>query len=104
MRFRLPNVDRVGLVMDISRILAERHINILSMEVDLRVIFLEVQPLSHHAARELAECLLTVPGILDVEMIDLMPHQERSQQIQKKLTTVQDGITAVDRYGCIAFC
>ena len=104
MRFRLPNVDRVGLVMDISRILAERHINILSMEVDLRVIFLEVQPLSHHAARELAECLLTVPGILDVEMIDLMPHQERSQQIQAMLTSVQDGIIAIDRHGRITQC
>lgn len=104
MRFRLPNVDRVGLVMDISRILAERHINILSMEVDLRVIFLEVQPLSHHAARELAECLLTVPGILDVEMIDLMPHQERSQQIQAMLTSVQDGIIAIDRHGRIIQC
>ena len=30
-RLKLPNVDRVGLVLDISEVLAARKINIISM-------------------------------------------------------------------------
>ncbi|RPJ39734.1 MAG: ACT domain-containing protein, partial [Deltaproteobacteria bacterium] len=34
MRLKIPNIDRVGLVLDISRVLADRGVNIVSMEVE----------------------------------------------------------------------
>ena len=42
-RLKLPNVDRVGLVLDISQTLAKRRINILSMEVEPNTTYLELE-------------------------------------------------------------
>ena len=39
LRLKIPNIDRVGLVLDISQILADRRFNILSMEVELNTAY-----------------------------------------------------------------
>ena len=45
-RLKLPNVDRVGLVLDISEVLAARKINIISMEVEPNTAYLELEPMT----------------------------------------------------------
>ncbi len=101
MRFKIPNLDRVGLVLDISQALAERKINILSMEVELRTMYLEIVPLSSIAYQELIDHLKSISGILEVHPIDLMPHQERAEQLKAVLTSVSDGILAIAHDGCV---
>jgi transcriptional regulator of aroF, aroG, tyrA and aromatic amino acid transport len=96
-RVKIPNIDRVGLVLDISQALAVRKINIISMEVELTAIYLETEQLAEEANRELNDCLHSIPGIVDVVPIDLMPHQEKSEQLKMVLDSASDGIVAIDR-------
>lgn len=96
MRLKLPNEDRVGLVLDISQALARRHINILAMEVELKTIYLEIEELPAEAGQELIADLRGIPGILDVLEIELMPYQEKSEQLKAILASTSDGIIAVD--------
>ena len=99
MRFKIPNLDRVGLVLDISKALAAREINILSMEVELRTVYLEIVPLGKEACKKLIEDLKSIGGVLDVQPIDLMPHQEKAEQLKAVLTSVGDGILAIGQEG-----
>ncbi|MBP2642715.1 MAG: tyrR [Firmicutes bacterium] len=95
-RLKIPNVDRVGLVLDISSLLAEEHINILSMEVELKTVYLETEELTPTTTDKLIRQLLLIPGILDIIEIDLMPHQEKAEQLNAVLASVSDGIIAID--------
>lgn len=98
---KLPNVDRVGLVNDISRVLAERKINIHSMEVEPNTVFLEIHPLPASEKQAVFTLLQQIPQITAVIEIPLMPYQEKSEQLKAVLSSVSDGIVAVDQYGTI---
>ncbi|VBB05820.1 pas fold-4 [Lucifera butyrica] len=93
---KIPNVDRVGLVLDISRVLAERHINIVSMEVELNTVYLETEQLSPADQEYVREHIKNIPQVNDVFVIELMPHQEKAEQLKAVLTSVSDGIIAID--------
>ncbi len=104
LRLKLPNIDRVGLVLDISRALAERRINILAMEVELMTIYIEIEELSAESCQELIACLGAIPGILAVNEIDLLPYQEKSEQLKAVLASASDGIIAVDYQARVTQC
>lgn len=101
MRIKIPNIDRVGLVLDIAQILAARQINIISMEVELKIVYLETAPLDEQTTADLCRELRTIPGVLDLAPVDLMPHQEKSEQLNTVLAAANDGILAIDRHGRI---
>ncbi|MDR3588207.1 MAG: sigma 54-interacting transcriptional regulator [Negativicutes bacterium] len=104
MRLKLPNIDRVGLVLDISRALAERRINILSMEVELKTIYIEIEELPAESGQELIADLRAISGILAVDEIELMPYQEKAEQLKAVLASTGDGIIAVDHQARITQC
>lgn len=101
LRLRIPNVDRVGLVLDISQVLVAWRINIVSMEVELNTTYLETEPLSPQTRNDIIESLKAIPHVLDVVEIDLMPHQVRTEQLRAVMTAVSDGIIAIDPEGRI---
>lgn len=98
---RLPNVDRVGLVLDISKALAARSINIVSMEVEPNTTFLELTAMAESVRQEVVAALLSIPQVLGVEEIDMMPHQVRTEQIKAVLESVSEGIVAINSAGVV---
>lgn len=99
---RIPNQDRVGLVLDISKILAAQNINILSMEVAPNDMYLEITPpLSPWLFASLKEKIMNIPQIHDVLITSHMPYEEREQQIKAVLNSIGEGIVAVNRDGLI---
>ncbi|WP_425060261.1 Transcriptional regulatory protein TyrR [Sporomusa carbonis] len=101
LRLRISNIDRVGLVLDISRVLAVKKINIISMEVELNSIFIEVEPLEELAKQNIINELRSIPQITAVTEISLMPHQERAEQLNAVLTSISEGIIGIDLEGRI---
>jgi TyrR family helix-turn-helix protein/PAS domain S-box-containing protein len=99
MRLKIPNIDRVGLVQDISRVLAGRGVNIVSMEVELNTTYIETEPLPPETREGIIEALKKVPQILDVIIIDFLPHQVRTEQLKAVMASVSDGIVAIDHEG-----
>jgi transcriptional regulator of aroF, aroG, tyrA and aromatic amino acid transport len=95
---RIPNQDRIGLVFDISRILAEQNINIISMEVAPNDMYLEIgpPPLADRLVW-LQEQLLSISQIQDVRVTSHMPHQEREQKLKTVLDSIVEGIVAINR-------
>ena len=94
--FKLPNIDRVGLVQDISKILATYKINIISMEVQLNTLYFEVEQLPNGEMDIVLDKLKNVSHIVTVQKITDMPHQQLVQQLRAVLNSVSDGIIAID--------
>ncbi len=99
LRLRIPNIDRVGLVLDISQVLAARHFNILTMEVEPNTVYLEIEAILPADKETIIAALKTVPQVIDAAEIDLMPHQEKAEQIKAVLASVGEGIVAIDHRG-----
>lgn len=104
MRLRMPCIDRVGLVRDISIILEQRTINIVSIEVEQEAIFLECQSVLEEEQDELIPALRGIPGVHCVEKINFMPSKERAEQLGAVLTSVRDGILVINCKGIIIQC
>ncbi|SHK50034.1 sigma 54-interacting transcriptional regulator [Desulforamulus aeronauticus] len=104
MRLRMPCGDRLGLIHDISVVLRDKKINMISIEIDQGFIFLECHRVPAEQKTELMAALKGVPGIYDVQPISFMPFKERAEQLNAVLTTVQDGILAINRQGIVTQC
>lgn len=104
MRLRMPCIDRVGLVKDISIILEERTINIVSIEVEQGAIFLECQSVPENKQAEVIEALCGVVDVHRVERVNFMPSKERAEQLGAVLTSVRDGILVINCEGIIIQC
>lgn len=100
----MPCIDRVGLVRDISIILEQRTINIVSIEVEEGAIFLECQAVPEEKQEELIEALGDVADVHRVEKTRFMPSKERAEQLDAVLTSVNDGILVVNCEGVIIQC
>ncbi|MDF2569259.1 MAG: tyrR [Sporomusa sp.] len=101
LRLKISNIDRLGLVLDISHVLAVRQINIISMELEINTIYIEIEPLNETNKQYLISELCAIAQVTAVTEINLMPHQEKAEQLNAVLTSVSDGIIGIDLEGLI---
>jgi len=94
--FKITNVDRIGLVQDVSKVLTAYHINILSMEVQLNSLYVEIEQLSKDKTTLVFDKLKGIPSIIDVQKINYMPRQQLTQELRAILSSISDGIIAID--------
>ena len=101
---RIPYIDRIGIVRDITLIMTKRGINIISMEVDEGNVFLECQTVSQDQRVGFVQELSNIHGVHDIGEISFMPAKERAEQLDAILTSVHDGILAVNQDSIITQC
>ncbi|WP_019553557.1 sigma 54-interacting transcriptional regulator [Propionispira raffinosivorans] len=101
MRIKVSYIDRVGIVFDIAYIFIHHQLNIISMEVGINVIFLETEPMSIELEQPLLRDIAQISDITAVAQIELMPHEEKAEQLKAVLDAVTDGVVAIDSHGCI---
>jgi len=102
--FCISYIDRIGIVHDVTLILTKREINIISMEVEEGKVFLECQTVHRDQQQAFVEELASIRGVHKVEEISFMPSKERAEQLHAILTSVHDGILAVNHHGIITQC
>ena len=104
LRLRIPYIDRVGIVHDITLILAKRETNISAMEVEEGTVFLECQNVIGHHRVEIIEELSGISGVQKIVEIPFMPSKGRAEQLDAILNSVHDGILVVNQGGIITQC
>jgi PAS domain S-box-containing protein len=106
LRMELVFQDRIGIVADISAVIARFGINIVSMEVEQRQdrahVFLEARQgeASVDVERLWAE-LSAVPDAVRMQRIDIMPQKERENRFRVVLDNISDGVLSIGKDGCI---
>ena len=98
--------DRVGIVADISALIAKRNFSIVSMEVGQKAgnadIYLEIENGMDGIAREeILRILSTVKDLLAIKFIDTLPQEMRENRFQVVLDNIRDGVISIDTDGKI---
>jgi len=101
---RLSYKDRIGIVADISKILARKNINIVSMEVvrkhDIAVVYMEIE--GHFLSENTHTIMVDLKKTSDIQkinFIDTLPQEERENRFRVVLDNISDGVISVDREG-----
>lgn len=103
-RLRIPYIDRVGIVHDITLILSKRGINIISMEVEEGTVFLECLIVLQDQRIGFIQELSSISGVQKIVEISFMPSKGRAEQLDAILTSVHDGILTVNQDSIITQC
>jgi transcriptional regulator with PAS, ATPase and Fis domain len=98
--------DRVGIVADISKIIAQQGGNILLMEVirhkDRAHVYLEIEEGERGTwSEEIIEILANVADLIQIRLIDTLPQEERENRIRVVLDNISDGVISIDGKGKI---
>ena len=98
--------DRIGIVADLSAVIAEHGINIVSMEVeqrdDLAHVFLEARKRDPSFEDEnLLTILSDLADLVRLQFIDILPQKERENRFRVVLDNISDGVFSIDRKGHI---
>lgn len=101
LRLRIPIIDRVGLLLDISQIFVTHNINIRAVELEYENVFFEIERPPSDVYSKVVQHIKSIPNVVDVHELDLLPHQEHSEQLKAVLSSVNDGIISVDQHGFI---
>ena len=98
--------DRIGIVADISALIADHGINIVSMEVEQREdrahVFLEARKRDPTVDNErLFAVLSDIPDLIRLQYVDIMPQKERENRFRVVLDNISDGVFSIGKDGCI---
>ena len=104
LKFELIFKDRVGIVADISALIAKKGLKIVSMEVvrrdDRAKVYVETEDGSKRLDQQaLFEILGCIPDLMERRSIDTLPQEERENRFRVVLDNISDGVVSIDKDG-----
>jgi transcriptional regulator of aroF, aroG, tyrA and aromatic amino acid transport len=103
-KIRLCFQDRIGIVADISKLIAENELNIVLMEVvrkyDEAHVYVDMEghgPLN--GDDQTLNIFMPIPDLKEIEFIDTLPREEREDRFRIVLDNMSDGVVSVDKDG-----
>ncbi len=98
--------DRIGVVADVSALVADFGLNISSMEVERKdekaAVYLEAEGGEKAPGKEeIFRILGSIPDLFEIRFVDTLPHEERENQIRVVLDNISDGVISIDTAGRI---
>jgi transcriptional regulator of aroF, aroG, tyrA and aromatic amino acid transport len=105
-KLNLLFLDRIGIVADISRRIADQAMNIVSMDVERKQqmadVYLAVDPVTREiSGKEILETLSGLEGLQSIRFIKTMPNENRQNRFRTVLDNISDGIVSIDAQGKI---
>lgn len=99
---RLLFNDRLGIVADISSLIAEKDLNIISMEVERADekadVYLEAEKEGGRINREeVFEILGKISDLIEISFIKTLPREERANRSRVVLDNISDGVISIDK-------
>ncbi|MFH1139747.1 MAG: sigma 54-interacting transcriptional regulator [Pseudomonadota bacterium] len=99
--------DRVGIVADVSAVIARAGLGIMSMEVErsgnMADVHLEIENGPESAPPvDIFYILKTIPGLKSIKTVDALPRERREKVFRVVLDNISDGIVSIDREGRVA--
>ncbi|MBT8763943.1 sigma 54-interacting transcriptional regulator [Desulfohalobiaceae bacterium Ax17] len=108
MSFKLELIfrDRVGIVADISSLIAEHEFNIVSMEVqrkdDKAYVYVKTENGTHASRKEeIFEILGRISDLIEIRFIETLPQEDRENRFRVVLDNISDGVISIGRDGKI---
>ncbi|HET9554673.1 MAG TPA: sigma 54-interacting transcriptional regulator [Anaeromyxobacteraceae bacterium] len=101
MRFVVRFRDRIGVAQDILGALSTRGIYLMASEVDQQHVYLDAPGVTHVELPAVVDALRSVPDVLEVEEVDLLPGARQRLHLEAILSAMADPVLAVDAHGVV---
>jgi len=99
MRIHVSFIDRVGITQEVLALLGARNLNLDAVEMVPPNVYIDAPTLSPKVLDELREALLSVRGVQNVSVVDILPGQRRHLQLDALLAAMTDPVLALDSAG-----
>ena len=97
--------DRVGIVADVSAVIAAHGLNIVLMEVqrlnEWAYLYLAADDGERCSPEVIFEVLGRIPDLSEIRVIETLPQEERENRFRVVLDNISDGVISIDREGKI---
>ncbi len=99
-------IDRVGIVADISALLAGFEMSIHSMEVvqtgDHALVYVAFETSRRNdTATHVIESLSRINGLEQIRLVETLPYEERENRLKVLFDNMSDGVFSIDSDGCL---
>lgn len=101
LRLKISFEDRKGFVFDVSKVILDWGLNIISIEIKLNCLYLQIEKMEQDALALLFNQLKEIPGAQEIRQVSTMPAEEKEKKIRAVFDAVSEGIVAVDVDGNI---
>jgi len=96
--------DRVGIVADISALIADHGLNIFCMEVvretDKAIVYVETENNAETSRPEqIFDIIGRIPDLIERRFIDTLPQEERENRFRVVLDNISDGVVSIGKDG-----
>lgn len=98
-RWKIITSNRVGMVHDVLRVFFERKIDIIAMEVIPKQIHLKLEKLDRAMQEEIFARLYQIEGVHEIYGVEVLPSEERAEQLRAVLNSISEGIIAINSEG-----
>ncbi|MFO1106053.1 MAG: sigma 54-interacting transcriptional regulator [Amaricoccus sp.] len=99
MRLEVAFSDRVGIASEILTVLALRHLDVVSVEVEPPHVFIDVPGAPEDGFDALRDAVATVEGVEAIRRVDMLPGARRRLHLDTLLDALGDPVLAVDGGG-----
>ena len=103
MKIKITAENRLGLSKEILAIIAKNEIDVIKLEVETGLMFLESEDIERHLERKIATELMQLQGVKWVESIKIMPISERNLFLNSLLNAINDPVFAINNQGLVVY-
>lgn len=99
MRIHVTFIDRVGITQEVLALLGARNLNLDAVEMSPPHVYIDAPTLSPEVLDELRGALFKIQGVQAVEVVRILPGQQRNLQLYALLASTPDPLLAVNAAG-----
>ncbi|ABK62309.1 sigma 54-interacting transcriptional regulator [Clostridium novyi] len=96
-RFKIVTEDRIGITFDILKKIYDLNINIVSIEVFPKTVFIKIEDIYSHNKDLIKKKLYEVSGIIMVCEINLLEYEKNERKLLAIIDAVDDGVIYVNK-------
>lgn len=105
-KIRICFKDRIGIVADISTLIAVHSMNILTMELirkdDEAHLYLEIENTGDTTKNEdLLRSFVKIMDFREIKLIETLPQEEKANRFSVVLDNMSDGVLSIDKHGTV---
>src|SRR5690606_8658728 len=101
MRIHVTFIDRIGITQEVLALLVARHLNLEAVEMVPPNVYIDAPAIDADVLDELRQALRSVDGVQDIQVVGMLPGQQRRLQLDALLHAMPDPLMAVDGEGKI---
>ncbi|MBD5639604.1 sigma 54-interacting transcriptional regulator [Clostridium botulinum] len=96
MKLEIITEDRLGMVLDILNALYNENMDIKSLEVFSKKIYMKINKKSSYNKNMLIKKIKNIKGVVTVKKIDILPHEKNEKKLFTIIDSLEEGVIFVN--------